>query len=263
MENMRTMALFAVLAGAALAQQTAADLFHKPPADVDRALRARIDEFYQDHVKGEFRKAEALVAEDTKDYFYAGNKPHYLSFELVSIKYSDDFQKAEALVKVEQRVLLPGFDGKPMIFPIPSFWKVENGEWCWYVNKEKIYDSPFGRMTPGPYPDQTAKPAELPTIASSLQQFYNMVKADKNEVKLAPGASTEVTISNSSPGPITLAARSTTPGIEVHIDQPQVKASEHAVLTIHAADGATSGSVEVRVQPTGQLIAIKTTVSNN
>ena len=164
MEIMRIRALFAifaVLAGAALAQQSAADLFHKPPADVDRALRARINEFYQDHVKGEFRKAEALVAEDTKDYFYDGNKPHYLSFELVSIKYSDDFQKAEALVKVEQRVLLPGFDGKPMIFPIPSFWKLENGEWYWYVDKEKMYDTPFGRMTPGPYPDQTGKPSAI------------------------------------------------------------------------------------------------------
>ena len=257
---MRTMALIALLAGAALAQESAADLFHKPPADVDRALRARINEFFEDHVKGEFRKAEALVAEDTKDYFYNGNKPHYLSFELVNIKYSDDFQKAEALVKVEQRVQLPGFDGKPMIFPIPSFWKLENGEWCWYVDKDKTYDSPFGRMTPGPYPDQTSKPAGLPTIATSLQQFYSMVKADKSEIELAPGASTEVTISNASPGPITLAARSIAPGIEVHIDHAEVKASDHAVLTIHAGDGAISGSIEVRVKPTGQVITIKTTV---
>ena len=260
MENMRTIALLAVLAGAALAQETAADLFNKPPADVDRALRARIDEFYQDHVKGEFRKAEALVAEDTKDYFYSGNKPHYLSFEVVSIKYSDDFHKAEALVKAEQRVLLPGFDGQPMKFPIPSFWKLENGEWYWYVDKSRMNDSPFGHMTPGPYPDQAGKPNGLPAIATSVQQFYSMVKVDKNEVKLAPGASTEVTISNSSPGPVTLAARAATPGIEVHIDQPEVKANDRAVLTIHAGKGAASGSVMVRVQPTGQIITIKTTI---
>jgi len=257
---MRTIALFAVLAGAALAQETAADLFNKPPADVDRALRARINEFYQDHVNGEFRKAEALVAEDTRDYFYTGNKPHYLSFEVVSIKYSDDYHKAEALVKCEQRVVLPGFDGRPMKFPIPSFWKVENGDWYWYVDKGRMNDTPWGRMTPGPYPDEAGKPGALPTIATSVQQFYGMVKADKNEVKLAPGASAEVTVSNASPGPITLAARSATPGIEVHIDRPQVKASDHAVVTIHAGDSATSGSVEVRVQPTGQVITIKTTV---
>ncbi|MGP8246638.1 MAG: hypothetical protein ACLQVN_19225 [Bryobacteraceae bacterium] len=257
---MRTIALLAMLAGAALAQEKAADLFNKPPADVDRALRARIDEFYQDHVKGEFRKAEALVAEDTKDYFYAGNKPHYLSFELVSIKYSDDFRRAEAVVKCEQRIPFPEFGGKAMVFPIPSYWKLENGEWYWYVDKDRMNDSPFGHMTPGPYPDQTGKPATLPTIATSVQQFYSMVKADKNEVKLAPGGSAEVTISNSSPGPVTLAARSTTPGIEVHIDQAQIKASDRAVVTIHAGDGATSGSVEVRVLPIGQVITVKTTV---
>ncbi|MGA1995095.1 MAG: hypothetical protein ABSH45_04880 [Bryobacteraceae bacterium] len=257
---MRTIALLAALAGAALAQDKPADLFNKPPADVDRALRARIGEFYQDHVKGEFRKAEALVAEDTKDYFYAGNKPHYLSFELVSIKYSDDFRKAEALVKCEQRVPFPEFAGKAMIFPIPSFWKLENGDWYWYVDKNRMNDSPFGRMTPGPYPDQTAKPVALPPIATSVQQFYSMVKADKSEVKLAPGASAEVAISNSSPGPVTLAARSTAPGVEVHIDQAQVKAGDRAVLTIHAGDSATSGSVQVEVKPTGQVITIKTTV---
>jgi hypothetical protein len=87
-----------------------------------------------------------------------------------------------------------------------------------------------------------------------------MVKADKSEVQLAPGASAEVAISNSSPGPITLTARSSAPGVEVRIDQPQVKAGDRAVLTIHAGDKASSGSVYVRVQPTGQLLTIKATV---
>ena len=32
--------------------QTPADLFNRPPVEVDRALRARITEFYQDHVEG-------------------------------------------------------------------------------------------------------------------------------------------------------------------------------------------------------------------
>ena len=70
----------------------------------------------------------------------------------------------------------------------------------------------------------------------------------------------EVAISNSSPGPITLTARSSAPGVEVRIDQPQVKAGDRAVLTIHAGDKASSGSVYVRVQPTGQLLTIKATV---
>src|SRR5579871_5582628 len=86
----------------ALAAQDPAELFNKPPAAVDQALRARITEFFELHVKGDFRKAEALVAEDTKDFFYNGNKPRYLSFEISKIKYNEDFTKAEATVLCEQ-----------------------------------------------------------------------------------------------------------------------------------------------------------------
>ncbi len=32
-------------------------------------------EFYQYHVDSKFRKAEELVADDSKDGFYAANKP--------------------------------------------------------------------------------------------------------------------------------------------------------------------------------------------
>ena len=44
------------------------------PREVDPARSARIGEFYQEQVGGKFRQAEALVAAETKDYFY-GAKP--------------------------------------------------------------------------------------------------------------------------------------------------------------------------------------------
>jgi hypothetical protein len=42
--------------------------------EVNQALRARIGEFYQEQVGGKFRHAEALVAEETKDYFYSASQ---------------------------------------------------------------------------------------------------------------------------------------------------------------------------------------------
>jgi len=36
------------------------------PADVDKALRARVSQFFQYHVDGDFRKAYDIVAEDTR-----------------------------------------------------------------------------------------------------------------------------------------------------------------------------------------------------
>src|ERR1700679_330037 len=110
---MHRLLIFATLATAAFAQNPA-DPLHRAPSDVDQALRARITEFFHYHVTGEHRKAEELVAEDTKDYFYDGNKPRYLSFEIGKIEYSDGYTKAKAMVVVKMPVMLPGFNGRIM-----------------------------------------------------------------------------------------------------------------------------------------------------
>src|SRR5580658_230886 len=113
--------ILASLAAAAFAQNPT-DLFNRAPPDVDKALRARITEFFHYHVTGEHRKAEELVAEDTKDYFYANNKPRYLNFEIGKIDYSSGYTKAKALVIVKMPIMLPGFNGKVMDIPSPSYW---------------------------------------------------------------------------------------------------------------------------------------------
>src|SRR4051812_10671921 len=92
--------------------------FNRPPKDVDEALRARILAFFQYHVTGEYRKAEALVAEDTQDYFYDHNKPKYLSVEILRVDYSDNFTKAKAVVLCEQRLQGPGFGNQ--VFKVPT-----------------------------------------------------------------------------------------------------------------------------------------------
>ena len=97
MKKMLRMTLAALVCTAALAQN-ASEIFNKPPEKVDEALRARITEFYQDHLAGKFREAESLVAEDTKDFFYNTNKPRYLGFSIQKIEYSDHFTKAKAML---------------------------------------------------------------------------------------------------------------------------------------------------------------------
>src|SRR5260221_234676 len=108
-------ALFFFFAAGLFAQ--ADDPFNRPPADVDQALRARIQEFYQFQVKGDFRRAEALVAEDTKDFYYSANKTKYLSTEISRIQYSDNFTRAKATILCEQYVMIPGFSDKPIKVP--------------------------------------------------------------------------------------------------------------------------------------------------
>ncbi len=245
--------MIAVFAGVLCAQNTE-NLFDKPPAGVDKALRSRIAEFYQYHVKGEFRKAEALVADDTKEFFYSHNKPSYLSFEIGKIQYSDGYKRARATVVCEQYVMLPGFADKPMKVPTPSTWKLVKGKWYWYVEKDAMRDSPFGKMVPGAPSAKAGIPAVIP---DTVEPFMKQVKADKDAVTLKPGYSEKVTISNTAPGIMNLSIFGSLPGVEAKLDHSSLNVSEKAVLTIRAEQGAKSGLLTVRVEQTGEAIPIR------
>lgn len=253
---MHRILILASLASSALAQN-AADLFNRPPADVDQALRARITEFFHYHVTGEPRKAEELVAEDTKDYFYDNNKPHYLSFEIGKIEYSDGYTKAKALVTVKEAVMLPGFNGKVMEIPSPSYWELIDGKWYWYLSKAMQHASPFGEMKPGPPSLDGAPPPLMPNIAGSIEELYAQVKADKSTVSVKPGSSDQVAITNGMTGPITLTLQGKLDGIQAAFDHAEIKPGEKATLTVKAAEGAKAGVLNVYVQQTRQTIPVE------
>ncbi|MGD0774140.1 MAG: hypothetical protein ABSC05_15090 [Candidatus Solibacter sp.] len=256
---MQRFALFALFAALASAQQN--DPFKpKPPADVDAALRARVQEFFDLHVKGEFRKAEALVAEDTKDFFYSRNKPKYLSCELSRIDYTDNFTKANAVMVCEMYIMVPGFTDHPMKVPTPSAWKLIDGKWYWWVDQDALRDTPWGRMTPGPYPVKGG--AAPPSIAAlpTADSLFKQIQLDKNSVRLKPGESAEVTISNGAPGLTSLLLPGTLSGVEAKLDRSVLQVGGKAVLTLRAAKGAKSGVLNVQVEQTLQLLPIQITI---
>jgi hypothetical protein len=250
--------LFAL--AAVLQAQDIGDLFNKPPADVDRALRARITEFYQSEVKGDFRHAETLVAEDTKDYFYNGLKPKYLSFEIQKVKYNDDFTKANTVILIERILDFPGFPSQPVKVPVPSAWKLENGKWCWYVSEEARNASPFGPMKPGPpVPGGGPDGGKMP-IPATAADFFSNVKPDKQSVEMKPGSVEHVTISNGTTGMVAFDVQSSSAGLRPWLDHSEVKPGEKAVLAITALENARSGTVNLRIKPYGPVIAIHVTV---
>ena len=247
--------LLALFTAAAFAQNPA-DLFNKPPAEVDEALRARMKEFYQYHVTQEFRKAEKLVAEDSQDFFYDHNKPHYLSFEIRSISYSENFTKARAVVVCEQFVAMPGFMEKPLQVPTPSTWKLVDGKWYWYIDKAELDKTPFGKLVAGP-----GTPTGLPTAIPTTADFaMNQVKVDRQSVGLKAGQPEQVTITNSAAGYMNIAIQGTVPGVEATLDRSVLKAGEKAILTLRPGENARSGGLEIRVVQTMELIPIKVSV---
>jgi hypothetical protein len=236
------------------------DPFNRPPADIDEALRARIKQFYQYHVTGEYRKAESLVAEDTKDYFYTHNKPKYLGFEITRIDYSDHFTKAKAIVLCEQDITMPMISGR-FKAPTPSTWKIEDGKWVWYVDPESIGSSPFGKMKPGPEtPPSAGTGFSMSSMPSSTDFLYKQVTVDRKELTLKPGEAGSVTVSNAAPGQMTLLIPSQPAGFEAKIDKSTLQSGEKAVVTVTAKEGAKPETLRLQVDPIGQILTIQLSV---
>jgi hypothetical protein len=245
-----------------LSAQPSADLFQKAPPAVDEALRARIAKFFQLHVDGKFRQAEALVADETKDFFYSANKPKYLGFEIKNIVYTDDFTKAKAVVVAQMIVMAPGFLDKPVPVPIPSRWKLVSGEWYWYIDEDELNMTPFGKMKGGtPAPGGSHVPA-IPGPEEAAKLLAG-VKAENEEVVLKakePG-SAEFTIVNTMPGFVSLSLDELQfPGISLKLDATKLAAGAKAHVTLDWKPGLylpRAVEVRVRVQPTNQLLRLR------
>jgi hypothetical protein len=247
-------AAIVVLAGLACAQEPA----EKPPAGVDEALRARIQEFYHYFETQEYRKAEKMIAEDSQDFFYNHNKPHYLSTSIQSIQYFDHFTRATAVILAEQYIMMPGFAGKPMKVPTTSTWKIVDGQWFWYVDPVESRRTPFGVVQEKP--NTPAQPGALPPIPTTADFALHLVKAESTAIELKPGSSAQVTFANTARGMAFLSVQDLPQGVEAAFDRTQLNAGEKALLTVKAGKNARPGKIAVGVMPTGETIAIALTV---
>src|SRR5580698_7688045 len=88
-----TMVLFAAIAfgqGKPTQSSPAPSPAVKPPLEVELALRARVNEFYDMQTKRQYRQSEALIAEDSKDGYYESQKIHCLGYEISDITFVDN-----------------------------------------------------------------------------------------------------------------------------------------------------------------------------
>jgi hypothetical protein len=253
---MHRFALLALAASIAFAQEAPAPA--KPPAGVDEALRARVSEFYQLHVTEQFRKAEKLVAEDSQDIFYVHNKPKYLSHEIKSVAYSEDFSKAKVMSMCEQTFNGPGFQGKVLKVPSISTWKVVDGQWFWYVDPVELTHGPFGKPgTPGAKPANSASavPDKIPTTYDFV---LGQVKFEQDVLVVKPNETYQVAIASKASGPVSLVLAQIMPGFEVTVDKANLGPGEKCIVTFKTGENPHRGVIAFRVIPTGEHITIQT-----
>lgn len=247
----------------AAAQSAPTDVFDKAPPEIEEALRANVNKFFQAHVDGKFRAAEEVVAEDSQDYFYNMEKKRYLSFETVRINYSENFTKAQVLSAVEVEWRSPRIGVMRVKPPMTSLWRLDNGKWAWYVVPRKDWDTPWGRMNPGP--DDPSKVARM-FKGVDVQTVARQVTVDKDKFLLSgyEPSSAEATISNSMPGEIRLRLEAPArPGLEVKLDKEVLKAGEQARLSISynppTKEPKSAARIMVQVEPTGRTLTFDLT----
>jgi hypothetical protein len=247
---------------AAVQAQTAKPA-NPPPAAVDKALRARVAQFYQDFVDGKFREAEPLVAKDTKELFFAMGKPQYFSFAIQNIKYSEKFTRANVLTVCQAMMMMPGLPGGAYPAAITSTWKLEKGKWVWYVDQATLQDSPFGKMGGGasasPAPGAVAAPPD--TSFTSPDFALHKVTADKGSLSLKPGGSAEVTFSNSAQGTMSVSPNGKPPGFDITPARADMAQGGKATFTVKALPDAQAATLSFRIDPTTEIIEIKVAIN--
>ena len=187
---------------------------------------------------------EPMVAEDTKDKWFASEKTRYGSFEIDKIEFNDDQTRAKVIVLAETTIHLRGTS---LTAKVPTFssWKIEDGEWRYFIDP-----SDQGRE---------ARKVRIPDPGELLGK----VTASKKEVRLCGCGEPvfDVAINNAMPGEVRLMLEPVeVPGLRVSLKDSTLKSQQSTKLVIEY-DGAEKPPaapvpVTVNVDPTRERIVI-------
>lgn len=256
-------ALFALVAAFFLGGSlVAAD---RPSADSEKALKQRVTAFYTLLSQKKFRAAEEYIAARSKEEYYTDQKPIILGFKVGGISWEDNFRKANVTIVATSLIHTVRAGDFKSTVPVPTFWLLENGKWCWYIPPVEIKQTPFGPMKVdrAAAADNTLTQTDISNRIAhgvNLDAILKAVKADHSTVKLEkPGDSSAVIIANTLPGEVTLTSQITGgTGFEAVLEQTELKSVGKTRLVITRLRGADfkPGMVAVLVGQTSQILQI-------
>ncbi len=249
--------LFPVVAASAWAQQQSPEA-----AAAEAAVRARAQRFFDLQVAKKYRQGEAMVAEESKDAYYNGAKFNIDSFTITKVQMAEGNAAADVTIKAKVTLLVPAV-GQTVHTEVaqPTHWKLENGEWVYFIDPADALKTPFGELNPQA---GAGKPAAGDgTFAKpDLAAMMRAVQVDRNSVEMKPGENQTVKVSNFLPGPVDINVENfSLPGVNASLDKHHLNQGETASLRIVASDSA-SGSVTtvIDVSPLGTQLPVKITI---
>ena len=203
--------------------------------EAEKALRQRVEEFYQLQQDKKFRQAEDYVAPESKDDYYNARKQEVRDFHIEKIVLEEGNTKAHVTIKGRMIVLFAG--AQEFVMPAESTWKIEDGKWFWYLDPVMKNLTPFGMMTMKEKDglpdikglDMTGKAPDLNEILKKIAIDRTLVEFDKEQRVFA------VTITNGTPGLLTLTLDphvAMIKGLEATLDKAKLDAGEKSTVTL-------------------------------
>jgi hypothetical protein len=234
---MKTVGLpfFLLLSSVAVFGQDKSEIIDKAPPEIEEALRARVNKFYELFSAGKFKEAYSYVAEDSQDKYFQSSKDQYKGCEIIKIRYTEDFTKATVVTACKTDWRFQNTT-TPMSFPLVSNWVKTNGEWYWHYVKPTIVPSPFSPTGFVPVPADSADDNVSPVpkdIAGAGQAIMAKVGIDKAAVQLQPlGTSFDtVHVRNDMPGDVSIKIEMPhVPGLKVTLEKDVLHAHESASI---------------------------------
>ena len=248
--------LFPAVAATAWAQQA-----NPAAARAEKALRERVEKYYQLAVEKKYREAETFVAADTRDEYYNGAKPNVKGFTIEKIELADNNKRATVTIKARVTLVMMGAGAHDFDAPAISTWKLERGKWVMYIDPEAKMQTPWGKLNPalvagkGPDSGVVAPP--------QVDQLLKAVSIDKKDVILTVASPEQaVVVSNNLPGPVDLSLEmpSGIQGLAAAFEKTHLESGEKTSLKIRSTEQKSfAGVIRVTVAPLNQELEIVVT----
>lgn len=181
-------------------------------------------------MEGKFRQADAFVSEDSKDAFYEAEKRRCRTFKIAKVSYSEEFTKASVVIECDTDVIIMPKGLMKVRMPMSSLWRLEGGQWMWYLVKQISRTSPFGAMKPG----EGEVPIQIPT-GPSVEQLKGSVRASQQKISFVAGKPGEghVDITSSLPGSLKLELMPNHANdLKVTLDKTELESGQAARLSV-------------------------------